>query len=48
MTNKEILNRRRRVNEIGSKVETYCPSEDVFTNKPQAEARLKELQEGRK
>lgn len=28
-----------------SKVETYCPSEDVFTDKLQAEARLKELLE---
>lgn len=28
-----------------SKVETYCPSEDVFTDKLQAEVRLKELLE---
>lgn len=28
-----------------SKVETYCPSEDIFTDKAQAEARLKELWE---
>lgn len=28
-----------------SKVETYCPSEDVYTDKSQAKSRLKELQQ---
>ncbi len=31
-----------------SRIDIYCPCEDVFTNKEQAEARLKELQEQKK